>query len=105
MGKRRERIEEEKRKEEWNSTEMGVAVSSENTRRLGKQAGQFFDRSDWLSTIEAAIYLRKISSMGVPSINAVHKLVANGTIRRRKFAGRLFFRKQELDFLIESSVS
>lgn len=69
-----------------------------------KTPGALIDKSEWLTTKEAAIQLRKFLPSGEPSANAIHKLVANGRLRRRKFAGRLFFRKRELDFLIESSV-
>lgn len=69
-----------------------------------KDPGAFIDKSEWLTTKEAAIQLRKFLPSGEPSVNAIHKLVAKGSLRRRKFAGRLFFRKREIDFLIESSV-
>lgn len=69
-----------------------------------KDPGAFIDKSEWLTTKEAAIQLRKFLPSGEPSANAIHKLVAKGSLRRRKFAGRLFFRKREIDFLIESSV-
>lgn len=65
------------------------------------EKGGIFEKLEWLTTKEAAIYLRKFSPVGEPSENAVHKLVSKGSIRRRKFGGRLFFRKRELDFLIE----
>jgi hypothetical protein len=74
-----------------------------NSNKLVKNTGALFENSEWLTTKEAAIYLRKISTVGEPSANAIHKLVARGTIRRRKFAGRLFFKKKELEYLLESS--
>lgn len=74
------------------------------SKNQAKIPGALFDKSEWLTTKEAAIQLRKFLPSGKPSANAVHKLVANGSLRRRKFAGRLFFRKREIDFLIESSV-
>lgn len=69
------------------------------------KTGVIFDKSEWLTTIEAAVYLRKFEPSGSPSVNAIHKMVARGSVRRRKFSGRLFFRKKELDFLIESSAT
>ena len=63
----------------------------------------FFENLEWLTTAEAAAYLRKFCSSGLPSVNAIHKLVSQGKIRRRKFAGRLFFKRKELDYLIECS--
>ena len=91
-------------KQDWDSAKMERLVGSENIKSV-KNADVLFEKSEWLTTKETAIYLRKFSASETPSSNAIHKLVARGTIRRRKFAGRLFFRKKELDFLIESSVS
>jgi len=56
-----------------------------------------FDRLTWLDTKEAANYLRKTA-------NALRIMVCRGYIRPRKFRRRLYFRKIELDRLLESSV-
>ncbi|MBF0443917.1 MAG: helix-turn-helix domain-containing protein [Oligoflexales bacterium] len=50
----------------------------------------------WLDSKEAAEYLRK-------SMGALHKLVARGYVRPRKFRRRLYFLRIELDRLLESS--
>lgn len=50
----------------------------------------------WLNTKEAACYLRKTA-------NALRIMVARGYLRPRKFRSRLYFRKIELDRLLESS--
>ncbi len=50
----------------------------------------------WLNSKEAARYLRK-------SLNAIWLLVSRGHIRPRKFRRRLYFRRLELDRLLESS--
>lgn len=55
-----------------------------------------FEKLNWLDTNEAAIYLRK-------SANALRIMVNRGHIRARKFRNRLYFRKIELDRLLESS--
>ena len=55
-----------------------------------------FDRLTWLDTAEAATYLRKTA-------NALRIMVYRGYIRPRKFRRRLYFRKIELDRLLESS--
>lgn len=55
-----------------------------------------FDNLIWLTTKEAAVYLRK-------SVNAIHILVSRGQLRSRKFSNRLYFKKQELDYMIEAS--
>ena len=50
----------------------------------------------WMNTEEAAHYLRKTK-------NAVLIMVNRGHIRPRKFRRRLYFRRIELDRLLESS--
>ncbi|PIR33310.1 MAG: hypothetical protein COV37_16755 [Bdellovibrio sp. CG11_big_fil_rev_8_21_14_0_20_39_38] len=50
----------------------------------------------WLSTEEAARLLRRSS-------HALRQLVYKGKIRPRKFGGRLYFKRSELDELIETS--
>lgn len=56
----------------------------------------FFEKLIWLSTEEAARYLRK-------SANAIRILVHRKVLRARKFRRRLYFRREELDALIETS--
>lgn len=55
-----------------------------------------FDRLTWLDSEEAASYLRKTA-------NALRIMVYRGYIRPRRFRRRLYFRKIELDRLLESS--
>ena len=55
------------------------------------------DRLTWLDSKEAAKYLRK-------TVNALRIMVNRGYIRPRKFRSRLYFRRLELDRLLESSV-
>jgi hypothetical protein len=55
-----------------------------------------FDQLTWLDTNEAAKYLRK-------SANALRIMVSRGYIRPRRLRRRLYFRKLELDRLLESS--
>ena len=55
-----------------------------------------FRHLEWLTTEEAAQYLRK-------SANAIRILVHRRILRARKFRRRLYFRKNELDALIETS--
>ena len=61
-----------------------------------KKPQMLFNNLIWLTTKEAAAYLRK-------SVNAIHTLVSRKRIRARKFTNRLYFKKDELDFLIETS--
>jgi hypothetical protein len=90
-------------------SEKNRVKSEEITSSLGMESMQnslmIFDKSEWLTTAEAATHLRKLHLNGVPSLNAVHKMVSLGKIRRRKFFGRLYFKRKELDYLIESSGS
>ncbi len=55
-----------------------------------------FEHLVWLTTEEAARYLRK-------SANAIRILVSRRILRARKFRRRLYFRKDELNALIETS--
>ncbi len=50
----------------------------------------------WLSTDEAAAYLNKTK-------NAMWVLVSKGMLIKRKWNGRLYFKKSELDHLLEQS--
>lgn len=55
-----------------------------------------FEVLNWLSSKEAAKYLRKTTG-------ALRVMVYRGYVRPRKFHRRLYFRKIELDRLLESS--
>ncbi|MBG60561.1 MAG: hypothetical protein CMJ16_08900 [Peredibacter sp.] len=55
-----------------------------------------FENLKWMTTNEAAAYLRK-------STNAIRTAVCRGHIKARKFRRRLYFKRSELDRLIETS--
>jgi hypothetical protein len=55
-----------------------------------------FDSLTWFDSKEAAKYLRKTT-------NALRIMVCRGYLRPRKFRRRLYFRRIELDRLLESS--
>ncbi|HLE12845.1 MAG: hypothetical protein A2504_00420 [Bdellovibrionales bacterium RIFOXYD12_FULL_39_22] len=61
-----------------------------------KDVGTLFNNLIWLTTKEASVYLRK-------SVNAIHTLVSRRKLRARKFTNRLYFKRDELDYLIETS--
>ncbi|MBP7843490.1 MAG: helix-turn-helix domain-containing protein [Proteobacteria bacterium] len=63
----------------------------------------FFDKADWLTTSEAAIYLRKFHKDGSPSIGAIYMMLQRGRLRPRKYCGRLYFNKRELHRAVDSS--
>ena len=86
-----------RREEEGNGNREQNEVNSDARSNL------FFENLEWLSTAEAAVYLRKFNQNGIPSVNAIHKLVSQGKIRRRKFSGKLYFKRKELAYLIECS--
>lgn len=55
-----------------------------------------FENLEWLTTAEAAYYLRK-------STDAIRQMVCRGQLRARKFHRRLYFRKVELDQALDIS--
>jgi len=59
-------------------------------------ARMIFDNLIWLTTDEAAVYIRK-------SVNALRIDVHKGHIHARKFKRRLYFRKSELDQILDTS--
>lgn len=67
-----------------------------NKSSKNKNTTLFFENLVWLTTEEAARYLRK-------STNAIRILVHKKILRARKFQRRLYFKKSELDELIETS--
>lgn len=67
-------------------------------------AEAIFDRlTVWLNSEEAAIYLRKFTKDGKPSVGAIRAAVCRGLIRARRWRRRLYFKKAELDLMLESS--
>ena len=60
------------------------------------ESALLFNNLIWLSSKEAALFLRK-------TVGAVHTLVSRGQLRARKFRNRLYFKKSELSYLIETS--
>jgi len=62
-----------------------------------------FEGSDWLSALEAALYLRIFRKNGTPCVERIRNLVNLGKIPFYKPFGRLLFKKSELKSLIESS--
>lgn len=72
--------------------------ASENDYNSREQtdAQAFFDNLIWLTTDEAAKYIRKSS-------NALRIAVHKGHIHARKFRRRLYFKKSELDLMLDTS--
>ena len=61
-----------------------------------QNAPLIFENLIWLSTEEAARFLRRSS-------HALRQLVYKGKLRARKYGGRLYFKRSELNELIETS--
>ena len=59
--------------------------------------GEDLNRLTWLNSNEAARYLRKTR-------NALLIMVSRGRVKPRKLGSRLYFRRVELDRLLESSL-
>lgn len=66
-------------------------------------AETIFDKLVWLSTEEAAKYLRKFTKDGKPSVGAIRTAVCRGLIRARKWRRRLYFKRAELDRMLETA--
>ncbi len=75
---------------------MVKSYSKAGSDKMKKTSELIFDNLIWLTTKEAAVYLRK-------SVNSIHTLVSRKKLRARKFSNRLYFNKKELDYLIETS--
>jgi len=72
------------------------SVSRTSSSEKDEKCNEIFDNLVWLSSVEAAHYLRK-------SVGALRTAVSRGQIRARKWRRRLYFRKEELDRLLEDS--
>lgn len=57
--------------------------------------GSLFDKLVWMTSEEAAAYLRK-------SVGALRVAVYRGQIRARKWRRRLYFKRTELDRMLET---
>ena len=69
----------------------------QNEDLINVDSDKLFHNLIWLTIEETAHYLRR-------STNAVRILLSRGVLKRRKFAGKLYFKKHELDRLIETSL-
>lgn len=79
-----------------NKNDYNSPVHLYNLHSESENSELLFNNLIWLTTKEASIYLRK-------SVNALHTLVSRGHIRARKYRNRLYFNKNELAYLIETS--
>jgi excisionase family DNA binding protein len=78
-------------------TGIGYKESEKSYDEFGGDTAQMlFENLIWLTTEEAAVYLRKSS-------HAIRQMVYKGKLMARKFNGRLYFKKAELHALIDTS--
>ena len=71
-------------------------VSFKSGTEFPLEETMLFDKLVWITSEEAALYLRK-------SIGALRNLVYRGQIRARKWNRRLYFKRSELDRMLEFS--
>lgn len=81
-----------------NSSPQGAYMLEQKSYNLGEQlsARTLFDNLIWLTTDEAAQFLRKSS-------HALRQMTYKGKIKPRKFGGRLYFKRTELNDLVDTS--
>lgn len=82
---------------------MNVQQNTESAAETKDSEKQLFDNLLWLSTKDAAIYLRKFRVDGKPSEGAIRNLVWRGVLKARKWRRRLFFKKTDLDRLLQAA--
>lgn len=61
-----------------------------------EEGQEFFHNLKWLKSEDAAKYLRT-------SVGQIRNMVYRGQLKARKFQNRLYFKRRELDFLLETS--
>ena len=62
------------------------------------ESAMLFENYNWMTTSEAAMYLRKSS-------NALRTALCRGHLTAKKFRRRLYFKRSDLDRLIETSLT
>lgn len=73
-----------------------IEADAENKNSAAKLETLFETKLVWMTSAEAASYLRK-------SVGALRTAVCRGQIVARKWRRRLYFRRTELDRLLENS--
>jgi hypothetical protein len=63
---------------------------------LQGKSPEFFENLAWMTSSEAARYLRM-------TVGALRTAVFRGQVRARKWRRKLYFRKHELDLMLEES--
>lgn len=87
-----------------NGSKSGIDSEVENLS--AKRASSFIDSPMWLSTKDAAIYLRKFRKIdGSPSEGAIRTAIWRGELKARKWRRRIYIRRTDLDRLIQNAPS
>lgn len=81
-----------------NSSDNNSRTTCYSAQAEANASAKLFENYYWMTTCEAANYLRKSS-------NALRTAVCRGHIKARKFKRRLYFKRSELDRLIETSTT
>ena len=85
-----------------NSSKSGIDSEIENSS--AKRASSFIDSPMWLSTKDAAIYLRKFRKIdGVASDGAIRTAIWRKAIRAKKWRGRLYIKRADLDLMLQNA--
>ena len=92
------RIGENLYKEKNIDMDYKLQTTQYNSSAESNGSAMLFNNLKWMTTNEAAAYLRK-------STNAIRTAVCRGHIQARKFRRRLYFKRSELDRLIETSTT
>lgn len=104
MDKSSSRRGREKGKE--NSEDAKNGVDSKNMAGSQNGSVSFVENPKWLSTKDAAIYLRKFRKTdGRPSEGAIRTAIWRGEIKACKWRRRLYIRRQDIDRLLQQSPS
>jgi hypothetical protein len=77
-------------------TKSVIESTCESQDFIDSQDELIFDNLVWLSSAEAAMYLRK-------SVGALRTAVSRNQILARKWRRRLYFKKSDLEKLLEGS--
>ena len=83
---------------------MEDQLTVDSNEQNSESSQKFFDNLTWLSTKDAAVYLRKFRKNGQPSDGAIRTAIWRGLLRARKWGRRLYIKRVELDRLLELSL-
>jgi excisionase family DNA binding protein len=85
-----------RKKSDYKTSSQSYIDRSNGEEETSERSLLLLDNLEWLTTAEAAYYLRKSSA-------AIRQMVCRGQLRARKFHRRLYFKKVELNQAIDIS--